>query len=96
MIKYEKQTPYLEDIYYEIYDDGFDIYIGDQTHKAYIQREPFIPYHSKSYEENARIMCEHICADLVHTDDGDSIDDRLTTIEANVDYLMLISDNTGE
>lgn len=76
-------------IYYEILDDGFKIYIG-QTLKADIhQYEPYIPDPSKSYEENAIQMCDEL---VKIPERHDSIEDRLTDVEANIDYLMLLND----
>ena len=81
-------------ISYDIFDDGFDIWIGDTDRTpTYRQREPFIPDKSKSYEENAISMIEKISNNSNNPKESSSpIDDRLTNIEANIDYLMLLND----
>lgn len=89
MIPFNKKTPDGKSVYYNITEDGFDIYIGSEGNLVYTQHEPFIPDHSKSYKENAVQMCEDLCKEPEqHT----SFDDRLTTVEANIDYLMLLND----
>ena len=89
MTKYVEQRYDGSDIFYNISDDGFDIYIGSEKNLVYTQHEPFIPDHSKTYEENAIMMCEDLCKE---PEQHVSFDDRLTNIEANIDYLMLLSD----
>lgn len=83
-------------ISYEVFEDGFDIWIGSiGGYPTYSQREPFIPDRSISYEENAIKMCEQISKDSARTkDNSNKAEDRLTTIEANIDYLMLVTDNS--
>lgn len=79
---------------YEIFNDGFDIWIGDVDRTpTYRQREPFIPDKSKSYEENAISMIKEISDESNNPKNNASpIDERLTNIEANIDYLMLLND----
>lgn len=89
MTKYAEQRYDGSDIFYNISDDGFDIYIGSEKNLVYTQHEPFIPDHSKTYEENAIMMCEDLCKE---PEQHASFEDRLTTVEANVDYLMLLRD----
>lgn len=81
-------------IYYEVLDDGFDVFIGESLQfPSYHQPEPFIPNPNLSYEENALAMCKSISDSSMNAKDlGKSIDDRLTKVEANLDYLMLLSD----
>lgn len=76
--------------WYEILDDGYKIYIGDVDYPTYHQYEPFIPDHSKSYEENAIAHCKSL-SDTI-TNPPVSIDERITSVEANIDYLMLLND----
>lgn len=90
-VKYNNET---FDLQYEIFDDGFEIYLGDRKFPLFKQREPFIPDPSKSYEENAIAMCKEYCDEQ---NNGNSstfvpVEDRLTAIEANIDYLMLLND----
>lgn len=82
-------------IFYEILDNGFDIYIGEKsTHPLYHQPEPYIPNPDISYEDNAIAMCKDIAAPS--ETEGTKIDRRFLSIEANVDYLMLLNDSTEE
>lgn len=80
--------------YYEILDDGYKIYVGDVEYPTYHQYEPFIPDHNITYEENAINDCKNMSISV--TDPVPSVEERLTNVEANIDYLMLISDNTEE
>ena len=84
----------VSELWYEVKDDGFDIYLGETAeYPSFTQPEPYIPYPNLSYEENAKKMCEEISTEYPSdTKDKKSIDERLTDIEANVDYLMLLSD----
>lgn len=91
MVKYEKQYE-NKDVYYEILEDGFKIYVGQTNRPSIHQYEPYIPDPSKSYEENAKDMCESLCT----VNDSPSVDDRITNLESNVDYLMLLNDSTDE
>ena len=79
---------------YEIFDSGFNIYIGkDSTIPSFSQPEPYIPYPNLSYEENAKKMCEDLSSEYSSdTKNKKSVDERLTDIEANIDYLMLLND----
>ena len=90
MIKYDKQTPNKKDIYYDILENGYKIYIGQTQRALYYQYEPYIPDPSKSYEENAKDMCAELAKE--RTNPEADLDVRLTNIEANIDYLMLLND----
>lgn len=90
MTKYDKQAPNKKDIYYDILENGYKIYIGQTKRALYYQYEPYIPDPSKSYEENAKDMCAELAKE--HTNPDADLDVRLTNIEANIDYLMLIND----
>lgn len=94
--KYQKLSTYGKDVYYEILDDGFKIYVGQYVRPSIHQYEPYIPDPSKSYEENAIMMCEDLCKDLDDEANASagksSIIERLTDVEANIDYLMLLTD----
>lgn len=94
-VKYNNET---FDLQYEIFDDGFDIYIGARKYPLYKQREPFIPDPSKSYEENAITMCREYCEmrENSNSETFVSVEDQLTAVESNVDYLMLINDSLEE
>lgn len=87
-------------LYYSIINEdgkenGFDIYIGDSVFPFMHQPEPFIPNPSKSYAENAIEICAGMSAENSTPDDGvhvKSLEERITDVEANVDYLMLLND----
>ena len=70
-------------------DNGFNIYIGQTSRPTWKQYEPYIPDPSKSYEENAVQMCEELSSPPEH---HNTAEERLTNIEANIDYLMLLND----
>ena len=88
MVTYDKLYN-NKNVYYEILEDGFKIYIGQTVNASIHQYEPYIPDPSKSYEENAIQMCEDLCK---NDNKSPSIEDRVTNIEANIDYLMLLND----
>lgn len=90
MTKYESLTTDNKEIWYDVVEQGFHIYIGSTVNKVYVQEEPFIPDHSKTYEENAIQMCKDLCTPPVNKQS--SIEERVTNIEANIDYLMLLND----
>ena len=80
------------ELWYVINDNGFDIYYGENAkYPSITQPEPYIPYPNLSYEENAKKMCESMHADAI-TEPPKTVEDRLTDIEPNVDYLMLLND----
>lgn len=85
-------------VYYEILNDGFKLYDGENSVYPYIhQYEPYIPNPDISYEENALNMIkERIENENIMDNAKDSIETRITNIEANVDYLMLLNDSTDE
>lgn len=88
MIQFEKKMPNGNAIFYEILDDGYKIYIGQTVKPSIHQYEPYIPDPSKTYEENAIAACESLC----NQNPQPSFGDRLTDVEANIDYLMLLTD----
>ena len=90
MTKYEKQRYDGTNVFYDITDDGFDIYIGSEKNLVYTQHEPFIPNHSKSYEENAIIMCEDICKEPERS--FTMTESMYSEMQSNIDYLMLLND----
>lgn len=91
MIKYAKETPDNKGVYYMINEDGFDIFVEPNLkHPLLHQYEPFIPDSSKSYEENAKDMCAELAKE--RTNPEADLNVRLTNIEANIDYLMLLND----
>ena len=87
MIKYDKQTHDKLDVYYDILDDGFKIYIGQTVRPTFHQYEPYIPDPSKSYKENALKMCEELCKTPEKP-----LENKLDNMQANIDYLLLLND----
>lgn len=80
------------ELWYVINDNGFDIYFGENAkYPSISQPEPYIPYPNLSYDENAKKMCESMHSDGTE-EKPKTVEDRLTDIEANVDYLMLLND----
>lgn len=77
---------------YEVTSTGYNIYIGDVDCPTYAQYEPFIPDHSKTYEENAIADCKRYSEETKDVTKELPIEERITTIESNVDYLMLLTD----
>lgn len=81
-----------EKLMYTIYENGFDIYIEGSTHPFIHQPEPFIPYPNMTYEENARTMCKELSTESEAVQADLTFNERLTNVEANIDYLMLLTD----
>lgn len=92
MIKFEKQTSDNKDVWYDILDDGFKIYIEQTIRPVIHQYEPYIPDPTKSYEENAKVMCEQLCAASSAENRFVMTEDMYTEMQSNIDYLMLLSD----
>lgn len=83
-----------QSLYYEILDNGFDIYVEASDVPFMHQPEPFIPDHSKTYTENAIEMCKSLAYDAPDESGpvSKTVEERLTDVEANIDYLMLLTD----
>lgn len=95
--KYEKQTRDDRDIFYEILDDGFKIYIGQQVRATIHQYEPYIPNPSKSYEENAKDMCEDFCKEIPEPEPIFTLTEEMyAEMQSTIDYLMLLNDTADE
>lgn len=78
-------------LYYEIYENGFDIFSGESSTVPMLhQPEPYIPNPDISYEENAIAMCKQLGREtkkpFVFTDE------MYTEMNANIDYLLLLSE----
>lgn len=87
------------ELYYEILVDdngnenGFDIFMGESTKYPMMhQPEPFIPKPELSYAENAIEMCKQLSDHSGMSHAEKSVEERLTNVEANIDYLMLLND----
>ena len=78
-------------LYYEILENGFDIYVGETSSIPIVhQYEPFIPNPDISYEDNAINMCKELATPVEKIETP--VEERLTNVEANIDYLMLLND----
>lgn len=89
-IKYEKQTYDGRDIFYEIMENGFSIYIGNTIRPAFYQPEPYIPYPELSYEENAKKMCEECTIEQVTP--FQMTEEKYMEMVSNIDYLLLLNE----
>ena len=72
----EYKTSDNREILYEVFDDGYDIYIGGN--RIFTQREPAIPYRELSYEEGAIKQIED---QLVPKQVEPTVEERLSDIE---------------
>lgn len=82
-------------LFYRVFENGFDIYMGENTTSPYMhQPEPFIPNPDLSYEENAIAMCKNISEQsMLEPDKPFTMTvDMYTSMQSNIDYLMLLSD----
>ena len=87
-------------LYYEIIqengkDNGFDIFVGKNVkYPLYHQPEPFIPNPDISYEENAKQYCERLSnhSNTPAKDPFVVTEDMYTSLTANIDYLLLLSE----
>lgn len=81
---------------YEVLENGFKIYIGNNQNPTYYQYDPWIPYPGKSYEENALIMCKQLHDDYEKSLNADKPYTLMTSdyssMKSDIDYLMLLSD----
>ena len=83
---------------YTIIDNGFEIYIGENSeYPAYRQTEPFIPNPDINYEENAKLFCESLAIknDLIDKEEADQLyasAEDVTSLRSDIDYLMLLND----
>lgn len=93
MVQFSKTMPNGKNVYYDILDDGFKIYVGQTVQPSIHQYEPYIPDPSKSYEENAIQMCEDLCKELPKPKPSFAMtEDMYTEMQSNIDYLMLLND----
>ena len=82
-------------LYYEIFDDGFDIYFGETTkHPSWRQREPYIPYRGLSYEENAVKFAKTVSNEAVSYAPEQFVytEEMYDKMQADIDYLLLLTE----
>lgn len=72
----------MKNLYYELTSDGYYIYDKDDSLFIIHQYEPYIPDHSKSYEENAIAQMEEL--QQMFEPEPDEIDALLTELESEV------------
>lgn len=89
----------LARIYYTITDNGFEIYLGENSeYPSYAQYEPFIPNPDISYEENAINYAKSLAVPEMETIAKEDADKtyasitEVTNIRSDLDYLMLLND----
>lgn len=72
---------------YEIFDDGYDIYLNGNPHIS--QREPYahVYKHDGTYEENALLQIESLTAPAEEVV-------SLEKLRADLDYVAVMSDLT--
>lgn len=72
----------MKNLYYELTSDGYHIYDRNDPLLHIHQYEPYIPDHSKSYEENAKAQIEEL--QQMFEPQPDEIDALLTELEGEV------------
>ena len=50
----------MKDLYYKLVEDGYHIYDRNDSLFHVHQYEPYIPDHTKNYEENAIVQIEEL------------------------------------
>ena len=76
---------------YTVDDTGYHIYRTDDPSFHIHQYEPYIPDHSKTYEENAKAQIEQLEA-LPSEPVFNLTESDYTSLRSDVDYLMLLND----
>lgn len=68
---------------YEIADDGYDIYLGEN--KWFTQHEPYIPYRQLGYEGSCLKQIEDLCntntTPTSSEEQSNNIEERITALE---------------
>lgn len=72
----------MKNLYYELTSDGYYIYDHNDPLFRVHQYEPYIPDHSKSYEENAIAQMAELSVEPEPTED--EIDTLLAELECEV------------
>ena len=70
---------------YTVQNDGYDIFLDGILWIT--QREPYIPYRNKSYEENALLQIEEITAEPSY--ENDPVDD-INLMLTDQEYRLLM------
>ena len=69
-----------KDLYYEIYENGYHIYDRNDPLFHVHQYEPYIPDHTKSYEENAQAQIEELTKEPEPTEQLYTLDEAAEII----------------
>lgn len=74
----------MKDLYYVIEENGYHIYDRNDEFFHVHQYEPFIPDHSKSYEENAQAQIEELSKEAEPADQLYTLDEAAAIIASEV------------
>lgn len=77
---------------YKIDETGYHIYDSENPSFHIHQYEPYIPDHSKSYEENAQLQIKELESMPAQQPIFKLTEDMYTEMQSNIDYLMLLND----
>ena len=73
-----------KDLYYETYENGYHIYDRNDPLFHVHQYEPYIPDHTKSYEENAQAQIEELTKEPEPTEQLYTLDEAATILAQEV------------
>ena len=73
-----------KDLYYVIEENGYHIYDRNDPLFHIHQYEPYIPDHSKSYEENAQAQIEELTKEPEPTEQLYTLDEAAAVIASEV------------
>ena len=74
----------MKDLYYEITENGYHIYDRNDPLFHVHQYEPYIPDHTKSYEENAHAQIEELSIEPEPTEPTYTLDEAATILAQEV------------
>ena len=74
----------MKDLYYELTENGYHIYDRNDPLFHIHQYEPYIPDHSKSYEENAQTQIEELMREPEPTEQLYTLDEAAEIIAQEV------------
>ena len=74
----------MQDLYYVIEENGYHIYDRNDPLFHIHQYEPYIPDHTKSYEENAQAQIEELTKEPEPTEQLYTLDEAAAIIASEV------------
>ena len=74
----------MRDLYYTIEENGYHIYDRNDPNYHIHQYEPYIPDHTKSYEENAQTQIEELTKEPEPTEQLYTLDEAAAIIASEV------------